>query len=155
MTLNQPYCPKVFPLIPHLNLECAVSLFHPEMLCSHQIVVFVTGWWYWDYYSWPHGPACRPIQSTLGEYRHRLSECKLFRLVRQYGTSKSSTDTFLSAVVWQPPIIPLGSYPIEGTVGYGQTKPGWHITQLSVMLIAFILLWRRTSLWPQTSGTVL
>ncbi|KIM24545.1 hypothetical protein M408DRAFT_75896, partial [Serendipita vermifera MAFF 305830] len=82
LTLNQPYCSKLLPIVPHKNLECACSLLGGKI-----------------------GEATRDQMDQLtNQYNERL-----LKIVKEYQTARYPGF----AVVWQPPVVALGSYPIE------------------------------------------
>lgn len=82
LTLNQPYCSKIIPKLPHKNLGCACSLLGGDI-----------------------GEATRALMDELTEqYNERL-----VKIAKEYQAARYPDF----AVLWQPPIVALGSYPIE------------------------------------------
>ncbi|KAG8803599.1 hypothetical protein FRC18_007251 [Serendipita sp. 400] len=82
LTLNEPYCSKLLPAVPHKNLECACSLLGGDI-----------------------GEATRNLMDELtNQYNERL-----VKIATEY--QKKKYPDF--AVLWQPEIVHLGSYPIQ------------------------------------------
>ncbi|KZV88552.1 hypothetical protein EXIGLDRAFT_772595 [Exidia glandulosa HHB12029] len=82
LTLDQPYCQKLLPGLPHLNIECSCALLGGAV-----------------------GNATRTLMNSLtDQYNERLQ-----KIVKDY--QRAGYKSF--AATWQPPNIPLSSYPIE------------------------------------------
>ncbi|KAG8831135.1 hypothetical protein FRC17_003618 [Serendipita sp. 399] len=111
LTLNQPYCSKLLPSIPHKNLECACSLLGGHI-----------------------GETTRALMDELtDQYNERL-----VKIATEY--QKKKYPDF--AVVWQPEVVHLGTYPIQAL----SDVDCFHPSLASHELLA-------TSIWNRLVGT--